>query len=692
MIKYFILFLILTFSRSVFGQNPTRPEIDMDRFVQDLFSQQSENTNYETMYEALFQYYRYPIDLNKASREELESLYILSPALIVNFLDYRTKNGKLLSIYELQAIKGFDKNIFEKLLPFVKIIDDGINKDSRTLWERIKTEDNSYAIVRYQQTVEPTRGQSPNMPSDQRYLGDASQLFARYRIQSNGDFSLGITTKKDAGEAIQWQPSKRQYGMDYYSLHFAIFNRGHLKTLALGDYQVQIGQGLVMSSGFYLGKGAEPVTTIKRSNQGIRPYTGAMETGFLRGAAATLNFKRLDWTNFVSYRNLDGNVRTGIDTITNNDDYVSNILRFGYHRTERELATKGSIGEALAGTHLLYSSETKNFKFGLNSIYSQYSVPFNSPQRTYNYYDFRGTNNYNFGVDFSYNYQNFSFFGEYSRSKGGGNGLIAGILASVHPKIDLALLVRNYDPNFYNFYGNTFGEISLNKNERGIYWGVKYTPSRKLNFAAYFDKFAQPWLTSRAEAPSEGYEYRLRINYMPTKKITLYAQYIDENKQANKIDNTTPQDYIVNQKRTNWLFNIDYKAEKLLSLKTRVQFTSFKQDGGTLETGIMMLQDVNFDFKKFKVGVRFSIFDSQDFNTRLYVFERNVLYAFSMPLYQGIGTRSYIIMQYKISKHWDVWAKIAGFQYRKVDAISSGINEIEGNTKTDVTLQAKYSF
>lgn len=692
MFKYYTsIFIFLSF-KVVFSQNPNRPEIDMDKFVQDLFSQQSDNANYETMYESLFQFYRYPIDLNKATREELENLYILSPSLINNFLQYRNTNGNLLSIYELQAIKGFEKNIFEKLLPFVKIQDDGFNKDARNLWQRIKSEENSYAIVRHQQTLEPTQGQSNNMPSDLKYKGNASQIFARYRVQSTGDFSLGITMKKDPGEAIAWNPNKKQYGMDYYSFHFAMFNKGRLKALTIGDYQVQIGQGLVMSSGFYLGKGAEPVTTIKRSNQGLRPYTGAMETGFLRGAAATLNYKNFDWTNFVSYRKLDGNVRTGIDSLSNQDDYISSILRFGLHRNERELATKGTIGEAIGGSHLLFSTNTKNLKIGLNSVFTHYDIVFNAPQRVYNLYDFRGNSNINYGIDFSYNYQNFSFFGEYSRSKGGGNGLIAGVLASVHPKIDLALLVRNYDSNFYSFYGNTFGEISVNRNERGIYWGAKYTASRKFNFVAYFDKFAQPWLTLRAEAPTEGFEYRLRINYMPTKKITLYVQYIEENKQANKIDNITPQDYVVDQKRTNWLFNMDFKAEKILSLKSRVQLTSFQQEGGNLENGIMMLQDVNFDFKKFKFGVRFSVFDSENFNTRLYVFERNVLYAFSMPLYQGVGTRSYLILQYKITKHWDFWAKIAGFQYRNIDKVSAGLNEIDGNTKTDVTLQIKYSF
>lgn len=63
-----------------------------------------------------------------------------------------------------------------------------------------------------------------------------------------------------------------------------------------------------------------------------------------------------------------------------------------------------------------------------------------------------------------------------------------------------------------------------------------------------------------------------------------------------------------------------------------------------------------------------------------------------MPLYQGIGVRNYVIMQYKLNRNWDFWFRVAAFNYREIDAISAGINEIDGNTKTDITIQTKYNF
>ena len=180
--------------------------------------------------------------------------------------------------------------------------------------------------------------------------------------------------------------------------------------------------------------------------------------------------------------------------------------------------------------------------------------------------------------------------------------------------------------------------------------------------------------------------------WMPTKKITLYAQYRDEIKQINKTDNTTNIDYLVGSNRRNFLVNLDYHAEKILSLKSRAQFTTYQQDGGTLQDGIVILQDIDFNFKRFKVGVRFAIFDDQDFNTRIYVYEKTVLYAFAMPLYYGQGTRNYILLQYKVNKNIDIWLKLARFDYRDATSISSGLNQIDGSSKTDVTMQVKYDF
>jgi len=690
------LFLIPTFA---YPQSAPRQEIDLDRFTQDLVGSLSGDARYDAILEALFQYYRDPLNLNTATRGELESLYILSPLQVKSFLNYREKNGFLLTEYELQAVPEWSTETIERILPFIKVQDNGLNSDTRSLWQKVKSDDNNYLIVRYQRILELQRGFKVNdTVKNQAFLGSPELIYTRFRSYQKDDYSIGFTTQKDIGEQVKWNPGNKQYGMDFYSGHFAVFNKGRLKALNVGDYQIMIGQGLVMSAGFYIGKGAETVTTAKRSNTGIRPYTAALETNFLRGAAATLNFGRFDFTPFYSYRLLDGNIATGDGSTAfanqrNNFGGATSIQLSGFHRTQAELEDKETIKEQVVGNYIRYSSRNQNLKIGINAIYSHYNPSINRDATNFNQFYFKGNENYNLGADFSYNWQNFSFFGEYSHNKAGASAAVGGFIASLNSIVDMALLFRNYDRAFYSSYGNAFGEASTNRNERGVYWGIKITPSRKINFAGYFDKFYFPWLTTRSDAPTDGFECFSRINFKPTKKILLYAQWRHQNKPLNAVNNQTTIDYLETSTTDNYLINLDWKAEKWVGTKSRIQFTQFKQNGQPTQSGFVIFQDLDIDInKKVKISARFALFDANDYNTRIYVYEKNVLWAFSLPVYYGQGVRDYIMVQYNVNRDLSIWLRLARFEYRNVDKISSGVNEIAGNSKTDVTLQLKYDF
>ena len=99
---------------------------------------------------------------------------------------------------------------------------------------------------------------------------------------------MGFTAEKDPGEKIQWSPSTRYYGADYFSYHLQLQNKGKLKNLILGDYQTQFGQGLMLGGVLGMGKGGETITTIRRSNIGLLPYTSAYEGGAMRGIGFTV--------------------------------------------------------------------------------------------------------------------------------------------------------------------------------------------------------------------------------------------------------------------------------------------------------------------------------------------------------------------------------------------------------------------
>jgi len=686
------------------AQNQPKKAIDIQKFIDELFSIQDpeSNINYEDLYESLYQLYLEPLDLNRASREDLSALFILSEIQINSFFEHVRRNGKLLSIYELQSIANFDLLTINRLLPFVKIDDSGAAADNRPLWQRIISEPNNYFFIRAEQVLEQRRGytaptfNSRGEPS-QRYQGSPMRLYGRFRTSHTRDFSLGFTFEKDPGEQIIWDPSTRRYGMDFYSMHAFFENKGRFKSIALGDFQMQVGQSIILAAGFNIGKGAETVNTIRRSNLGLRPFTSVLESGFFRGAGLTYQLGKNRWgsfeaTGFASMLRRDANLLTAeADSLDQEELFISSIQETGFHRTPNEIRAKGNILELVFGGNVGFTSHDKRLQIGATMVHTQFDRTLRRNPTLYNQFEFNGRENYVYGMNYSYAWQNFNFFGEVAQSKSGGVGLNSGFVSSLTPTLAFAFQIRSFDRDFHSFYGSALSEGSRNINERGTYWGIKYTPSRKWNFAAYYDRFRFPWLRFRVDAPSEGFEYLGRISYAPSRRITLFAQFREEVKQENIRLTESNLNVITDRIRRNWILSLDYRAEKILQLKTRVQFSTFDREN-VQTSGYALIQDINVDLGKWEFSARAALFDTEDFENRQFVFEKDVLYAFSIPAYQDRGVRNYLLVEYKPTRKLTFWGRYAITRLVNRDTIGTALELIEGNTRSEATLQMRIKF
>lgn len=680
-------------------------EVDLDQFIQSLFAVQDQDINYEDAYESLYLLYTNPLDLNRATYEQLADLYVLSQYQIQQFLDYRRRNGNLLSIYELQAIEGFDLETIYKILPFVTVAESTFAADTRSLWQRILSEENRYLIYRHSRILEQQRGFRPlgigdtlrsGLPQT-RYLGSPDKIYMRFRVSHLRDFSIGFTAEKDAGEPIAWNPLRRQFGMDFWSAHAAVYNRGRLKALMLGDYLIQAGQGMLLAAGFTVGKGAETVATVRRSNTGVRPYTSVIENGFFRGAAATVGLGRTDVTPFISFARRSANINfTAADTASDVDilgeAFINSIVPTGFHRTPRELNAKNAISETTGGITATYRSSDGNLEAGGTAMLTRFSVPLRPIDRIYNRFEFNGTLNHNIGGFFSYNYRNFNFFGEAARSASGGMGALGGFVSSLSAKADMAMLYRRYDRHFHSFYGQSFSEGTRPINEHGMYWGIKIKPSLRWTLAAYYDLFRFPWLRFLADAPSTGSEWLARLSFQPNKKTMLYAQFRQETKGRNLRDNLTIMDVVVPSVRRNFQLNVDFRAEQIVTTRSRIQWSSYQQEGGNLTQGFAIAQDLVLDFRWVKISSRFALFDTDDYENRQFMFEKDVLYAFTIPAYYGRGFRNYYMVQFNIGRKTDLWLRYAFTELRNQNTFGSGLDLIEGNRRSELKVQLRRMF
>src|SRR5688572_4199858 len=350
-----LLIVFIIAAKHVCAQEYPRKEIDLNQVTDELYGLPDTDANYDELYENLLQLISSPLNLNKATAEEFRFIKILSESQIDHLLNYRREHGKFISVYELQAIPEFDLAILHKLAPFVTVKDE-LNTLNTSLLKRIKKEGDNYVLVRYERTLQNKRGFENQEPEASRFSGSPDKLYLRFRSSRPGDFSIGFTAEKDPGEQIQWSPSNRYYLTDYFSYHLQLQNKGKLKNLIIGDYQNQFGQGLMLGSVLGMGKGGETITTIRRSNIGLLPYTSAYEGGAMRGLGFTVKVTE-HWqvTGFFSKVTKDG-------TITSDDEEekISAFQTTGLHRNENELAKRKIIGEKNWGTIIQFDHSGLN--------------------------------------------------------------------------------------------------------------------------------------------------------------------------------------------------------------------------------------------------------------------------------------------------------------------------------------------
>lgn len=692
--QFSFLIFILIFPIRSFGQVPPRPEIDPKTFVERLFPVPEEDLDYESIYEVLFQLYLNPIDINRADAEVLQATYLLNPAQISNLISYRNKFGALISLYELQAVPGFDLNTIDRILPFVTL-GESLNR-SQNFLTRLKNEEQSYLLFRHRRIWETRRGfTEPDTSSSgaisSRYIGDPNEFYLRFRIQHSRDFSLGITLDKDPGEQFTWDTKTARYGFNFFSFHFTRYFVGKWKIISLGDFQASFGQGLVFGAGYTLGKGAETVPTIRRSSFGILPYTAALEFGFFRGVGATYQLKNWQMSLISSFVPRDGRSQAELDSVGNEQSIISSFNQSGLHRTQSELSTKSRFSELSLGGNTQYSHPSGKFQAGTNILFTRFNQTWIRDSQVYNQFEFAGQSNAVGSLYFNYNWKNFYLFGESAISQSGGKGTVLGFVSSLSKQVDFSLLWRKYDRDFHSFFSNGFAESTRPYNEQGVYMGIELRPSTRWKINGYYDYFRFPWLKYRIYAPSAGSEWIARITYRPSRNLSAFIQIREEKKDRNIPDSGEPNlTYrVLPLTKINGLLSLEYQVTKSLFLRSRILFS--RVDFNSEKTkGFMILQDVQYGQQRWRITSRIALFDAENYDNRLYAFENNVLWTFSIPAFSGQGLRYYLIGQYNFSPRLTSYIRFARTSYTDRESISSGLQTIEGPRQTETTILLRY--
>lgn len=646
----------------------------------------------QDIFENLEAYQRNPLNLNKASYAELEDLNLLNAAQINALIDYRIRFGKLISMYELQAVPNFDLLAIKRILPFVKV--SGDLDDVQVPLIKMLYQGRNELFYRWQRVLEERDGYRAYRAEEDlnRYLGDPNRHFFRFKHTYENRLSYGITAEKDAGEEF-FKGSNKQ-GFDFYSAHFFLKNYNkRIKALAIGDYAASFGQGLILFSGFGRGKGAE-VMSIRRNANTLRGYSSVGEALFYRGAGLTFGLTdNLEVTAFGSIRNRDGNLLEP-DTLDTDEQFLqfSSLQTSGLHRTAGEIADKNALQQTSIGGNIKYRGD--RFHVAANVLYNQFDKELVRSPRPYNRYYFNGDRLLNASLDYSYIYRNYNFFGETAISDNGGIATLNGLLIGLDRTLNFSILHRHFEKEYQALNPAPFAETSNGANETGLYLGLQYNPNRNWTLQGYYDFWKHPYFRFRADAPSSGYEYLVKISYKQRRKLEAYTQFRFERKQENAPDPEAPIDYLLDRDRVQLRVHLTYHLSPVLTLKSRAEYALFDNHFEPKSQGFLVYQDVQYKPKDFPVSLtaRYALYETDDYDARIYAYENSILYDFYNPAYYNQGSRFYINLRYRGIRNLSLELRYARTFWETPDAIGNGLEEIDGDVRTEVKAQVRYRF
>lgn len=620
-------------------------------------------------------YSRHPLNLNSADREALQRLHILNPTQIDHFFAYRQVFGKFVSIYEVQAIPGWDIMTIRKLLPFVTV---RTPETAASLMKRFKGGE-QLLLARYVRVLEKSEGYLRD-GSDGRshYPGNPDRYMLRYKYRFKNQLHFGFTAEKDPGE--QFFAGHQKQGFDFYSAHFYAKDLGLIKTVALGDFAVNFGQGLTQWQSLSFAGPGEALH-IKRQADKLRPYASVGEVAFNRGAGITFGKNNWEATAFMSFRNLDASLDN--DTI----EFATSIRQSGYRRTASEVEGANLLNQFSYGANVQYSLKT--LKVGVNTVQYHFATPLLRGDDWYKKFLSAGRYAANYSLDYSFTYKNLHVFGEAATDADGDAAILNGLALSMNRYVDMGMLHRYVDPRYLTIYGDAFTQATTPVNENGFYTGVNIRPNDVIRIDAYADVFTFPWLRYRVDAPSSGAEYMAQVYYRPKRGADFYVRYRSVNKAINTTEAGHAMAVVQNKARQNLRFHASLKVNDAFTFRSRAEHVWYDA-----KSGFMLYGDVIFKplMKRFSGNMRLQYFETDDYDTRLYAFENDVLYSYSIPMVYGHGYRYYLNLRYNLLKGVSLWTRIARTHYLDRDEVGSGLDKIYSNKRTELKVEFVWRF
>ena len=193
-----------------------------------------------------------------------------------------------------------------------------------------------------------------------------------------------------------------------------------------------------------------------------------------------------------------------------------------------------------------------------------------------------------------------------------------------------------------------------------------------------------PWPKYMVSAPSHSWDSRLSFTCQH-RKYRWVVQYRLRNKQRDNQDKTGLDNQIEHKGGASM-----YLSGSKWTSKSQVSFSYV--NAGTNSFGYLLSQSLNYNYKKLSIQAMFNYFHTDDYSTRIYLYERDMQYACSFPTFFGHGIHYALWGRYNLSSSLRVTAKLGVTSYFDRSHISENEQKIDSSSKSDLDLQVSWRF
>lgn len=647
-----------------------------EEFVEKIsMDEGEEGSGMNPVLEDLAELHEHPFNINAVTKEELERLPFLNDGEIEEVLAYIYRYGPLKSLGELMLIKALDYQTRGFLSLFVYVGNAEENEEKNTLKSLLK---NGRHDVSTRLDIPLYKRDGYKIPDDEVllknpnkiYLGNSLYHNIRYAYNSANKLYWGLTMEKDAGEPFGHYGNK---GYDSYSFHFMLRDCGKLKLLALGDYRIRTGEGLVVNSDNFFSKSLS--FNMGSEKPAVRRFSSVSETSFFRGIAATWRFGRTDVSAFYSFLPVDATLRK--------DGTISSLKTDGLHRTLLELQKKHNVKEQTTGADVTWSG--RYFSLGMTALYQHFDRTFSRGEELYRLYYPQGKDFVNASIHYRWHGYRLMFSGEtaFSNVHQGWATLNKAVFRFNH-QYSLVALQRLFAYQYVGLRASAFSEGGTVGNESGFYAGIEADPVSELHLSAYVDYFYFPWVKYATPHVSEGMDAALQADWNVGSKWDLSGQY--RLKRKERYGNP----YLYHKLKIQSL----YMPSGYWELRVTGRYTRVRDMYGFHVRGYMAGSTVRWKEKRGKVNLALSCmyFNSEDYKAPMSFYEPSLLYAFSYQTMYGRGIRTAVTARWDISARWMCMVKYGLTAYFDRDEIGEGLQRIDGYGKNDLSFLLRYKI